>query len=352
MLLFTQFKDYNNFKERFGYKTDSEGNILYNKNGSKQRKNSILFYCFKESFKYFKNLTNFEIALKESKKYFSLEEAYIDLKNSILGSLDTVPYFDDFTVLEKESILLDNDSCFVIVKNGKREIVKIGKILNLFIDLYCANCWYSTPVIRNFFIESYLNHWKAIKLKAKSLKLVINDDFEGCYSYGRRPLNIWDFGSCMDDKPNWKFYKNHSDIFQVVSLQDSEGQIYARCLLVTCYDSLGNSYKYLDRIYFGREVYKFYLFEQARSKKLFDLYRHLSASCRESTRIYSVINDSQINFSLYIPIEYKDQEIIAYQDTFKFYNPSRKKAYNSRDCSYKVDLSTTTLLYQKSWEND
>ena len=352
MLFCDQINNFEDFKTRFGYKTGAEGQYLVNANGVRQRKNNIPYLFWKECVKNnVKNGYSLKDAFNKACKCNSPKDVFKYMLDDIfekrIEDICPVPSFGEYSLLNS-GICLDGDVTSIRYqnrKNGNIYKMKIGKYVNKFLEYKGANlpCWISNPTLRIFFIEEITELWKNKRLKDKTLHVVVDKDFHAIYDPGQRPENGTNFDSCMDGDDNWNYYADHEDIYDAVSLQDDEGLIYARAILVHCFDREGNAHNYLERIYCNKRMYKDLLFEKAKAEGVFDLYKGLDASCHDADEIYSVTTDRKINYRVYIPLTLEDDDWMSYQDTFKWYYPGLHKAYNanvasSREC-HRLDFT-------------
>ena len=357
MLYCSQINNYEDFRARFGYKTGQDGNYLVNSNGVRQRKNNIPYLFWKET------------SIEEHKKGMSLSKSFDcgiklntakDVFNLMLREVfkktsnDICPVisFGNYEI-QNYGICFDGDVNSVRYKDtntGKIYKMKIGKFTGKALDFLIKQGavigWINNPTLRIFFIEELTELWKNKRLKDKTLKVVVNKDFEGIYRRARRPFDSRDFSSCMDDDQNYNFYVNHPDLFDAVSLQDDDNLIYARAILVHCKDEKGNEHKYLERIYCNKRMYKDFLFDKAKQEGVFDLYKSLEASCHEYEKVIDAKTDKQIDYTLVIPLTLKSGDYISYQDSFKWYYDRQNVAKNrppknSSDKEHCYNLATT-----------
>ena len=358
MLFCDQINDFEDFKSRFGFKTGIEGNYLVNANGAKQRKNNVQFLFWKEQAKDFvRNGKHLSAAFDRAAKFDSSKEVFRymleTLFNKGLDAICPVVSFGDYKLLNS-GICIDGDINSIRYRNLKNDGVykmKIGKFVNKYFEYLGNNVpfWAKNPTLKIFFIEEVTELWKNKRLKEQTLHVVVNKDFHAIYDPSQRPEDSRDFNSCMDGDDNWNYYLCHGDIYDAVSLQDEDGLIYARAILVHCFDREGNAHNYLERIYCNKRMYKDLLFEKAKAEGVFDLYKGLEASCHDSEEIYSVTTDKKINYYVYIPLELEEDDWMSYQDTFKWYYDDRHKAYNicvsHSDRYYRLDFTNETFTF-------
>lgn len=373
MLYFTQFENYKDFRERFGFRTDVEGNYLYNNHGQKQRKNRIPYLYYKLYVQYYKQRGySLSVAINKAIKCNNPKEVL----SSLLYELNMAFSW----IITEDSVILNNSkSCkYKIIEDGitpdnnvyniycrddydRKVSIKIGKFLQEFFNSYInRQKLYSFPdllvyllqdhTLCMFLIEEISELWKKQRMKENNMSLNVDYNFEEIYNPNCRDNDNFDFRSCMDEKPNWQFYQNNPHIFRAVSLIDPEKRIYARALLINCIDSENKEHVLLERIYFNKRIYKQRLFDLIKEAKICDLYKDLEASCRDSRAINYIASDERFNKTLHINLILEDNDITSYQDTFKFYYPAVHAAYNKAIAESYYDLATTNLYYDSARE--
>lgn len=354
MLFCDQFDNFEDFKSRFGFKTGIDGRYLVNANGVKQRKNNIVYLYWKESCIHFrKQGYDLKEAYRRAVKFDDAKSVFREMLNQVFGKdisdICPVKSFGEYEILNS-GICFDGDVSSIRYRHaGKTYKMKIGKYVGKYLEYVQkhgrAPFWLNNPTLHIFFMEELTELWKNKRLKDKTLHVVVDKDFHAIYDVRRRPSDSNHFGSCMDGDTNWNYYKDHSDIYDAVSLQDDEGLIYARAILVHCFDDNGKEYKYLERIYCNKRMYKDFMFEKAKAEKVFDLFKGLEASCHDNLEIYDVNTGNRISFCLYIPLELHNGDYMSYQDTFKWWYKSANKAYNiqKEGMGHSKPLTTTDV---------
>lgn len=354
MLYCQQFKDYEDFKSRFGYKENINGERLCNKSGAFQRKHNIVYQYWKESVKNLHDNDNYSLsfAFSHGVKLTSEDEVFADMvfslfPNTIVRTCNTIFKPFENIILDMQSYCTnDNPYLIPLIIDGKPCKMKIGKYINKLITYYSisnkASFWINNQTLRTFLIERLAEMWKSEVLKNQSLKLVVSKNFNKIYNTDFRLSDESYFNSCMDDKGQYYFYEDHDDIFSAVSLQDEDGNVYARCVLVKCQDDDGKDYTLLDRIYYNKRMYCDLLFNKAKYDNIFNIYKDLDASCHESYRILDM-NGKLLGKRLHIQLDLDNDSCISYQDTFKFYIYESGIAYNTdKNLTGYYNLDTTS----------
>lgn len=342
MLFCDQISNFEDFNSRFGYKTGIDGRFLVNANGVRQRKNNIVYLYWKEHAIWLKKHEHYSLkdSYRAAIKLETSKEVFEDMLRVVFNKTPKhacpVVSFGDF-LIKNEGMCIDGDINSIRYENTKTHKIykmKIGKYVNKYLEFLrdaghlCRIFWINNPTLVIFFIEELTELWKNKRLKEQSMKVVVDKDFHKIYDPEQRVSDASNFGSCMDGDQNWNFYANNSDIYDAVSLQDEEGLVYARAILVHCFDQNDNPHTYLERIYCNKRSYKDLLFEKAKCAGIFDLYKGLEASCHDNREIYAVDTNRKISYNLYINLPLEDGDYMSYQDTFKWFYPSNSRAYN------------------------
>lgn len=191
--------------------------------------------------------------------------------------------------------------------------------------------------------EEITRDWVAYaQAKNPEYKLVVDDDFEYIYnanSYAGRA----DFQSCMTNSDQHGFYAN-SVKAKAASIRDAEDKILARCIIYThAYDEEGKRWRLAERQYsqYGDNVYKSILVYALISGGHIDAYKKVGADCHSprawmNTR-HEPIEDARFN----IECNLEANDILSYQDSFKWYDMDNHTAYNYDTVSYSHMLDTT-----------
>lgn len=172
-------------------------------------------------------------------------------------------------------------------------------------------------------------------------KLVVNDDFERIYN-GRYLLG--DFGSCMTSRGHHPFYEE-SVKAKAAYLEREDGMILARCVIFTEVkdDNTGEVFRLAERQYSseGKEAYKYDLIRMLKAGGHIDGYKKIGAGCGEADAFVDLDGNSMSERPFSIECTASGDDVISYQDSFKWYDMDNSRAYNYDDCSYNYDLATT-----------
>lgn len=360
MLYFnTQFDNYEDFRSRFGYKTDEAGNILYNKSGKPQKMHTIPYLLWKSEIVYSNKYRKFPLktCIERAAKLQNNSQAFSYMFGTLPVDYTYIdPNTDCWLVCGNGWQIVDkgdaNDLVVVEKPNGTTQQMKLGKYTEIVlkqINHEEAKLWWLTnKTLVTFFVETIVTQYVSTILSFSSLHLVVDKSFNKIYSTEYRLANASNFNSCMDDDPNYHFYEKRPEIFSAVSLQDNNGYIYARALLVQCYEADDPSCEHtlLERIYCNKQIHANRLFQLAKEANIFDICKRPGASCRDSTDIITR-NGYKFYPVLAIDLNMQYGDVLSYQDTFKFYRNNKKQAVNSRSYFiYDCDFSTTAVYYR------
>lgn len=172
-------------------------------------------------------------------------------------------------------------------------------------------------------------------------ELFVNDDFERIYN-GRYLLG--DFGSCMTNRGHHTFYEN-SVKAKAAYIERGDGMILARCVIFTEVrdDNTGEVFRLAERQYSseGKEAYKHDLIRMLKAGGHIDGYKKIGAGCGEADAFVDLDGNSMSGRPFSIECTASGEDMISYQDSFKWYDMDNSRAYNYDDCNYEYDLATT-----------
>lgn len=173
-------------------------------------------------------------------------------------------------------------------------------------------------------------------------KLVVNDDFERIYN-GRYLLG--DFGSCMTDRGHHPFYEE-SVKAKAAYLEREDGMILARCVIFTEVkdDNTGEVFRLAERQYSsdGKEAYKHDLIRMLKAGGHIDGYKKIGAGCGEANAFVDLDGNSMSERRFSFECTASGNDVVSYQDSFKWYDMDNSRAYNYDNCNWEYDLATTS----------
>lgn len=256
---------------------------------------------------------------------------------------------------DAKGICLDGDFRSYRYRNmaadGRVYKMRIGKLYKRLID--------STefgralpPQLALYMCEEITNRWMAHCAElCPSFELHIDDDFEKIYS---NDDCRGDFCSCMQGRDNYHFYEESVQA-KAAYITDKDGLVIARCVIYTdVTDSEGKKLRLAERQYStdGDDLLKRMLVYSLIKGGHIDGYKKIGANCH-NTREWLDVNDMPMqNTDFEIKCILTEDDYISYQDSFKWYDPSTKTAYNHpHGCASEV-LSTTEEYYRGSnWDS-
>lgn len=165
-----------------------------------------------------------------------------------------------------------------------------------------------------------------------------------------------DFGSCMVDDGYYYFYKNAVKS-RAAWLEDNDGDIVARCIIyddVELFDDENHrKIRIAERQYSTDcdDLLKRILVDKLIEAGHIDAYKKVGADCH-SPRAF-VWNDGtpcDVRMKISCDLDFDDE--LSYQDSFKWYNMSRREAYNfSRSGCYELDTTEGRLEEEGEWDS-
>lgn len=180
---------------------------------------------------------------------------------------------------------------------------------------------------------------------AQSYTLFVSDeleDFEKIYNSSNY-INGCSFGSCMQNKGYHTFYKFVDA--SAAWLENAEGKIVARCVIYNkVYNDNGECFRLAERQYASEEINKHKLIDALIEGKYIDGFKRVGAGCGDAWAFVDVNDeDLQGREDLYVEIFDFDpcDDVVSYQDSFKYLNSYEEKIYNDDCVNYDYELDIT-----------
>lgn len=174
-------------------------------------------------------------------------------------------------------------------------------------------------------------------------ELVVDDDFEAIYNRDMYE-NRADFQSCMTSQEQHYFYERSVDA-KAASIRNPEtGNILARCVIyMDARDHAGNKYRLAERQYskYGDEVLKSVLVYALINGGYIDGYKKVGADCHNAKAWLDATHKPIENNEFSIRCNLEVDDILSYQDSFKWYDRNTHTAYNYAYHAYTHMLDTT-----------
>lgn len=350
MLYITAFSNYEEFQELFGVRQFD--------NGNKARKNKILLALLKDK-------VFFKEAVKSGDLYpFSIKNMvnlrnYLTHRITVSGAkskklrhkiwlLDRYYYSNKYTLDDMAGVCEDgtpNAVRYVNMENNRPWKMKAGKFYKHLIESTAFGKKLNQTLVI-WLCEEFSRDWQSHVIgQLPKNKLYVNDNFADIYDSKRLKgykQNSDAFISCMVDKGLHSFYRNAVKA-KASYLEDESGMIIARCVIFTdVYDETGKKWRYAERQYSVgcNDIYKQALVDALIQAGEIDCYKKVGASCHDCHAIVDINGNSLADKEFWIDCDLDWDDDLSYQDTFKSYSMSRRRAYNDEDAS-EYDLAIT-----------
>lgn len=354
------FRNMAEYQEMFGVKEDG------------RRKNAILFKCFtnKEWRSFLRHNDASSSALKWVANYWPQVTNMTTLKTFGLSVLAISPspnnvhlmnnwfYSPAYKTDGMNGICEDgtpNAIRYINIEQNRVFRMKSGKFLMSIINAHEIGQHFP-PQMKTFLCEEFSRDWIAYSMsKIGDLELSTNLTFADIYGNG--DYRCYEFGSCMNGRGQSDFYDEFVDATPAALVNEERKEILARCVIFNKVrdEETKAEYRLAERQYAknGDGTLKRALVEMLVSKGLIDGYKTVGAGCGDATSF--VLNDgtslSHKKLSIYCSIDWDD--VLSYQDSFKWLDMNKKRAYNKSSCNYTVCLdSTEDRLYNEDANYD
>lgn len=357
-MLYFDFKNYEEFKERFGIKRDEKGKLL--------RKNKILLSWVTN-----KKLFKFSVWLVKQgheKQYglinytsmdqvINIVDSWVRSSRGIYSLCLNGKYYGSpiYATDAMNGIPEDGSLGFIRYLNMEREgkvyKMKAGKMYRHLLD----TCDYSEEIsdkVKIYLCELFTEQWEAYQSEFMcDYTLHVDKNFGKIYdSYYY--LDGSDFHSCMTDKNYHTFYEYIDASAAYITNQD--GEIMARCVIYNDVrnDNTGETYRLAERQYAADSnlLYMRMLIEALIREGHIDGYKRIGMGCHEARAF--ILNDGTNldDECLSIEVELDAYDTVSYQDSFKWYDHCSKRAYNYRNGDFRLD-STDGNIEGTNYDN-
>lgn len=265
-------------------------------------------------------------------------------------------YSDSFETDDFSGLCEDGTVNAIRYRNVEKNRVfkmKAGKMFN---HLMSCNTFFDdmTEQIKRWLSEEWVAEW--IMYAKENVgecryKLHIDDNFEDIYS--RSKCKGYDedgnsFGSCMVGDDQWHFYED-SVTAKAAYLTDDFGMIVARCILFTdVTDEDGKTWRLAERQYSAKcdPALQRQLISALIAGGHIDGYKKVGASCSDSRGFVDIEGNSLSDKHFQIECNLSYDDIVSYQDSFKWYDMDEHIAYNyeqSYSGVYALDITSAYL---------
>lgn len=241
--------------------------------------------------------------------------------------------------------------------NHKVYEMKVGK---LFAQIIEDNRWGSKlpKSVKIYLCEEVTKRWKAERLEEESKYEL---DYGSSLTDFRRIYDYYSdcacgFHSCMSGGSHADFYTDAVDATAAWIRDVETGDIVARCVI---YDkvmtSYGNIIRLAERQYAEdeKDYLKAILINKLIKEGLIDGYKAIGADCHDAGNFLDINGKKFENtdFSIECRLDYGDT--LSYQDSFKWYNIIKGRAYNYPEDDADISLSETdaTLYDPRNYDD-
>lgn len=352
-MLYYDFYDYKDFQERFG--------IVHHGNGAKNRKNKILLAYIKNrdllrqaretndyTLLHISSMSELKQVMTERIQDSSANKKYpVQLINTSLKS-------DQYQTDENKGLCEDGDFKavrYINMTNNKVYKMKAGKFLRALI-LETEFGQTLPEQVLGYLCEEFTQDWQTYAMGTlPKNQLVVSKEFHKIYT---SDYCKGDFKSCMVDRELHYFYQDAVDA-SAAYLTNEEGKIIARCIIYNkCYDEDGIVWRLAERQYSTEcnDVLKRALIDALIREGKIDGYKKVGAGCCDEREFVDVNGKSLAHKVFYIDCELETDDNLSYQDSFKYYNLSERKAYNCPQDNTYYNLDTTDGSIDGSDEDD
>ena len=328
-MLYYDFMDYEDFKERFG--------IIHHGNGTKNRKNKILLAYIKNKDLLHKARVTNDYSLLHISSMSELKQVMMKkIQDSGIDKRYPVRLINDIFMSDQystdDNLGLCEDGDFKSVRymnmtNKKIYKMKAGKFLRAII-LETEFGQTLPEQVLGYLCEEFTQDFQTYAMGTlPKNQLVVSDEFEKIYS---SECCKGDFGSCMVDRRYHYFYQDAVDA-SAAYLIDEKGMIIARCVIYNnVHDQDENIYRLAERQYSSgsSDVLKRALVDALIREDKIDGYKKVGAGCGDATEFVDTKGNSLSDRQFWIDCDLETYDTLSYQDSFKWYSLKNRKAYN------------------------
>lgn len=342
-MLYYQFQNYDGFKHLFGSVNRS--------NGTCGRKNKILLAYIKDKkvlheaaannqydHLHLSDIAGMERIVEQEIFKSGKEDGRLLYELRLMGQVfHSASYETD----ENEGLCEDGDMKavrYVNRKNGKVFKMKAGKLYRSLILETEFGKRLPEQVVTHL-SEKFAAEWQAYAIgKQPKMEVYVNRDFKRIYS---SEYCEGEFDSCMMDEDYYDFYKNAVDA-NAAYIENKDGKIIARCIIYNkVEDQDGKVWRLAERQYASNsnDALKRTLVNLLVEGGYIDGYKKVGAGCGDARAFVSVTGESLSDRKFRIRCDLDYEEPLSYQDSFKYYDESSRKADNYGSGSISLDIT-------------
>jgi len=331
LLLNKYFKDYAEFKEKFGKIDDGTG----------RRNNKLFLEAMKHSLKSgnVESFLSYNYRISNDSLidycYFSLRNKYHNYGiSNRFYILDLIYRSYKFRLDNLNGLCEDmdpNSIRYVNVESGKVYKMRAGKFIRALFVEAGADLVVGEKLL-NYYCEVFAQNWKAHSIEKFNVdsRLVVDDDFESIYDRDNY-IPDTDYNSCMTNKGYHTMYEQLKNC-KAARILNSDGLILSRCIVWTNVHEVNGekTWRLADRQYSsdGNLVYSQLLINALIKEGFIDGYKKIGAGCGDSNAYISVSGEDLSEKEFFIDCDLDYGDTVSYMDTFKWYYMDEGFAYN------------------------
>lgn len=346
-MLYYKIKNYEDFKNRFGTET-REPEVSSRKNRillGHLRNPPLLRYCLKQgdfSLLHISDMAELQKKVAEAVRESGRNDETLKNKVELIGeTYHSAQYKTD----NDKGICKNMDKSsvrYINVARNQAFKMKSGKFMRALILETEIGKLLSPGVLNWISGDVFTQQWHTYIYghTPDGPKLHVDDKFEKIYDSHECK---GDFNSCMTNRNRTVFYTDSVDA-KAAYITDGHGLVIARAVLFTnVTDQDGKKWRLLERQYSsgGNDTLKRLLVEKLIQENHIDGYKAIGASCNEPDAFVSLDGSSLAGRKFEIDCRLDKEDILSYQDSFKWYDYDKEKAYNYKLASYSHYLDTT-----------
>ena len=212
--------------------------------------------------------------------------------------------------------------------NGRIFKMKAGKFIrNLILETEFGRKLSEPTLI--YLQETFSEDWQTYSMSTlPKNNLYVNDNFRDIYSSSECK---GDFCSCMMNRGFHTFYKDAVKA-SAAYLRNTEGKIVARCVIYNEVHEEGSEkvWRLAERQYSTNQdnLLKRALVEALIRGNHIDGYKQVGFDCHNSKGFVDVYGNSLEEKRFWIDCDLETYELLSYQDSFKWYDISKRRVYN------------------------
>lgn len=378
------FRNYDDFKEIFGYRKTNNGKMV--------RKNKILLSLYKNGNdkplrKFLEEETNYKRYRLVNRLFTvstiqELDSWFICILKSdafVKGECFDCEYLMDrdykFYYDHTKWFLNEDGRCTDANNMGNISYIEFDGSRNR--ETCCSPARFLKKIMENYFTifqllplpiirhfeELFAEDWKAYVKSFEDIQLVVNNTdfykiYDSYYLEDGDSLSNGIFNSCMVDKDLFEFYESLPDCQCAYLLKNDK--IVARCIIFKAYkcDDPKYSYYLAERQYSANsdDSLKKLLIDKLIEGKYIDGYKKIGAECYDRTN-FILVNDESLSLTdLFIETDefYDIDRTFPYMDSFCYYNHNLHRAYNSdyyHDYTHKLTNTDGNTEFYGEWSN-